>query len=120
LLTFVHLVIISFNLFGWLWVKTRKAHLIVAGLTLGSWFILGIWLGWGYCPSTDWQWDIKTKLGETNLPDSFVKYFADKVTGNDIPASLVNRITLLSFLVAITLSVYINFLRKKKSMIFKG
>ena len=114
LLTIAHLSIIVFNLFGWIWVKTRKTHLIVAGLTLVSWFILGIWYGWGYCPFTDWQWDVKEKLGETDLPNSFVKYFADKVTGKDFPAPLIDKVTLISFLVAIACSIYVNFFRKKK------
>jgi hypothetical protein len=116
LLTFAHLAIIIFNLFAWIWVKTRKAHLIVAGITLGSWFILGIWFGWGYCPFTDWQWDVKEKLGETDLPNSFVKYFADKITGKDFPPTLIDRITLISFLIAIACSLYVSFFRKKKRM----
>lgn len=113
--TFLHLAIISFNLFAWIWKKTRRAHLIVAGVTLICWFILGIWYGWGYCPITDWQWQIKEKLGETNLPNSFVKYFADKITGKDLSPTLIDNITLYSFLIAIAFSVYFNFFRKKKN-----
>lgn len=110
--TVLHLLIISFNLFGWLWPKARKVHLVVMGLTLASWFILGIWYGIGYCPITDWQWSIKEKLGETNLPNSFIKYFADKITGNNYSPGLVDRITLISFLVAIAITVYENFFKK--------
>lgn len=112
LLTIVHLSLIGFNLFAWIWPATRKAHLIVAGITLSCWFILGIWFGWGYCPVTEWQWNIKEKLGETNLPNSFIKYFADKITGKDFPPSLVDHITLYLFLTAIIASVYFNFFRK--------
>ena len=110
--TCLHLLIICFNLFGWIWSKTRKLHLVFVGLTLASWFILGIWYGIGYCPITDWQWDVKRKLGETNLPSSFVKYFADKITGNDYPAAFVDRVTLISFLVSIAITLYVNFFRK--------
>ena len=113
--TFLHLAIISFNLFAWIWKKTRRANLIVAGITLVCWFVLGIWYGWGYCPITDWQWQVKEKLGETNLPNSFVKYFADKITGKDLSPTLIDNITLYSFLIAIAFSVYFNFFRKKKS-----
>jgi hypothetical protein len=112
--TLLHLAIISFNLFAWIWVKTRKAHLIVAAVTLGSWFIIGIWYGWGYCFITDWQWQVKEKLGETNLPNSFIKYFADKITGKNFPPSLVDNVTLYLFLTAIAASVYINFFRKRQ------
>src|SRR5215510_14099278 len=113
--TFLHLAIIVFNLFAWIWKKTRRAHLIVAGITLICWFVLGIWYGWGYCPVTDWQWRVKEKLGETNLPNSFVKYFADKITGKDLPPALIDNITLYSFLLAIAFSVYFNFFRKSKN-----
>jgi ABC-type antimicrobial peptide transport system permease subunit len=107
--------LIGFNLFALIWVKMRRAHLIVAGITLACWFILGIWFGWGYCPITEWQWKIKEKLGETNLPNSFIKYFADKITGKNFPPSLVDNMTLGLFLAAIALSVYFNFFRKRKA-----
>lgn len=115
-LTFVHLAFIGFNLFGWIWARTRKAHFITIILTAGSWFILGIWFGMGYCPITDWQWEAKEKLGETNLPDSFIKYFADKITGKDISRSLVDTMTLSLFLAAAMLSVYFNFFRKSRRL----
>lgn len=79
--TALHLIIIGFNLVGWIWRKTRALHFVFVLLTAGSWLILGIWFGLGYCPITDWQWQLKEKLGETNLPNSFIKYFVDKVTG---------------------------------------
>ena len=113
--TFLHLAIIVFNLFVWIWKKTRRAHLIVAGITLVCWFVLGIWYGWGYCPITDWQWKVKERLGETNLPNSFVKYFADKITGKDLSLTLIDNITLYSFLIAIAFSIYLNFFRKRKT-----
>ena len=110
--TILHLLIIGFNLLGWIWPKTRKLHLITLGATAASWFILGIWYGWGYCPITDWQWDVKEKLGETNLPASFIKYFADKITGKDLSETLVEKVTLFSFILIIVVTVYINFIAK--------
>ena len=92
--------------------KTRKLHLITLGATAASWFILGIWYGWGYCPITDWQWDVKEKLGETNLPASFIKYFADKIAGKDLSESLVEKVTLFSFILIIGVTVYVNFIAK--------
>ena len=109
----LHLVLMGFNLFGWIWRKARKAHLITAGITLASWFVLGIWYGWGYCPLTDWHWEVKRQLGEQHLPNSFVKYFADKITGLNISPAVVDGWTLGLFLAAIVLSVYVNFFRKK-------
>src|SRR2546421_4130657 len=112
--SFLHLSLTAFNLLGWIWPGTRKAHLVTVGVTAASWFILGIWYGWGYCLLTDWQWRIKEKLGETNLPSSFIKYFADKVSGQNTDPSLVNAVTLTCFLLSILISLYVNFFMKKK------
>ena len=110
-LTLFHLVIIGFNLFGWIW--KPKLHLILVLLTAGCWFILGIWFGWGYCPITDWEWQIKEKLGEQNLPNSFIEYYADKISGQNINSSLIDALTAGCFFIAAILSVYLNFFRRK-------
>lgn len=114
-LTFVHLAIIGFNLFGWIWPATRKAHFICIMATAVSWFLLGIWFGMGYCPVTDWQWRVKEQLGEHDLPASFIKYYADKISGKNISSSLVDFVTAISFAVAAFLSVYVNFIKKRKT-----
>jgi len=115
--TITHLSLVLFNLTGWIWKKTRKAHLFVLLLTTASWFLLGIWYGWGYCPLTDWHWDVKEKLGARNLPNSFIKYAADGISGKDIPASLVDNVVLFSLLAVLLASLYVNFfIRKKKDL----
>ncbi len=113
LLTILHLIIIGFNLLGWIFKSTRKIHFWFTMLTLSCWIILGIWFGFGYCPITDWQWHIKTQLGEQNLPDSFVKYFADQLMGTSINSDLVDALTLSLFLVAIVCSIKLNFFNKE-------
>ena len=110
----VHFVLIAFNLTGWIWPATRRLHLAVLSITAASWFVLGIWYGWGYCPLTDWHWQVKRELGETGLPNSFIKYYADKVTGKDIPASIVDGVTLGCLIFAVAASVYVNLFRKKR------
>jgi hypothetical protein len=114
LLTLVHFIIIGFNLFGWIWQSTRKLHFICILLTACSWFILGIWFGIGYCPITDWQWQIKEKLGEYQLPGSFIKYYVDKISGKSASASLIDILTAICFSFAALLSVYVNFIKKRK------
>jgi hypothetical protein len=115
LLTLFHLIIIGFNLFGWIWQSTRKLHFICIILTAACWFVLGIWMGWGYCPVTDLEWHIKEKLGEHNLPGSFIKYYADKISGVPISAPLIDTLTAACFFLAALLSVYVNFFKKKSS-----
>ena len=59
-------------------------------LTLFSWFGLGWFYGFGYCPSTDWHWQIKEAMGETGLPNSFIKYYMDRLTGKDWDPDLLD------------------------------
>jgi hypothetical protein len=113
-LTFIHLIIIGFNLFGWIWPATRKMHFICVLATAASWLLLGLWFGVGYCPVTDWQWQVKVQLGEHDLPASFIKYYADKITGKNISSSFVDLITAICFAVAALLSVYVNFIKKNR------
>lgn len=113
LLTIIHLFVIGFNLLGWIWKPTRKLHFYFAMTTLFCWVVLGIWYGLGYCPITDWQWNIKTQLGEQNLPASFIKYFVDKLTGLNVNSNLIDFCTALFFLLAIIASTKVNFFTKK-------
>jgi hypothetical protein len=115
LLTILHFVIVLFNLFGWIPVYTRRIHLISIILTAASWFLLGIWYGMGYCPITEWQWQIKEKLGEVNLPDSFIKYYGDKITGSNLDTGFINTLTAVCFGVSAILSLYVNFFKSKKA-----
>ncbi len=110
--TFLHLFIIGFNLLGWAFKSTRKIHLFVVSATVASWFILGIWYGIGYCPITDWQWQVKEELGERNLPNSFIKYFADKMSGLNIDAGLIDILTAAGFAIAVLMTCYVNFIKK--------
>lgn len=104
-----HSSLILFNLFGWIWRKTRIFNFITLVLTGASWLFLGLIYGTlGYCPLTDWHFSILTKLGETDLPDSYIKYMIDRITGLNISASLVDKVTLYAFLAALTLSVFFN------------
>ncbi len=113
LLSIVHLSFIVFNLFAWIPKITRKAHFISVVITAASWFLLGIWFGIGYCPFTDWQWQVKEKLGERNLPVNFIEYFAEKITGIDFDPQFINNIIAISFAVVTLLSVCIISTKRK-------
>lgn len=110
-----HLILIGFNLFGWLFTRTRKLHLAAILLTFFSWLVLGQWYGIGYCPLTDREWQVKERLGERNLPDSFIKYLLDHVSGVDFDPGIINILTGVCFGLAAMLSVILNVrdLRKK-------
>ena len=103
-----HGILTLFNLTGWAWRRTRRIHLITIGLTILSWFGLGIFYGWGYCPCTEWHWQVKYKLGNTDLPYSYVKYYMDKITGISWDALLVDVSVVVLGLLAFALSGYFN------------
>ncbi len=107
-LTIFHTTFVVFVLSGWAFRRLRKVHLAAIGLTAGAWLILGIWYGIGYCPLTDWHWDIKRSLGERNLPYSFVKYIADKITGLNIDTSLIDWATALGLIFGAVMSIVKN------------
>ena len=99
---------IVFLLLGWMWKKTRLASLIIIVLTAFSWFILGIWYGYGYCPSTDWHWQVRAKLGFHDLPSSYTKFLIDTFTGWDVSQQTVDIVTLILLVLALGASLYLN------------
>ncbi len=100
-----HCLLILFNLFGWIWPKTRKLHRISLGLTVFSWLVPGIWYGFGYCFLTDWHWDIKEKLGHTGLPASFNTWLF-RQAGIHLEPHTVDIITVVSLVVVVLIAIY--------------
>jgi hypothetical protein len=112
-----HTALTLFNLFGWIIKKTRRINLYTLLATGASWFLLGIFYGIGYCPLTDWHFEVLRRLGHYNLPYSYIKYLYDRITGSDINAQLVDVLTGVLFSIAFVLSLVLNLrdlMRKKK------
>ena len=107
--TVFHTFVILFNLFGWIWKCTRKANLICILLTAGSWLILGIFYGLGYCPLTDWHFDVLERLGHTELPSSYISFLVNRLTGLHPDQGLVDAVTVWGLVVALAASVFMNF-----------
>ena len=103
-----HILIICFTLTGWAFRKTRKIHLLVVILTLGSWIGLGFFYGWGYCFWTDWHWSVRDRLGIPH-PASYLKLFADTITNKEWNATTIDFITAISFVLVILLTLVVNF-----------
>lgn len=114
LLYTIHILVILANSFLWIWKRTRKIHLVIISLTGFSWFVMGIWYGWGYCFLTDWEWDIKRRMGESGLPNSFIHYWVNESMGLDISTGTLDILTVLVFAVAFILSVILNWHDLKK------
>lgn len=98
-LTVFHLTFVVFVLIGWIFPSTRKAHVTALLLTIIAWMLLGLYKGViGYCPLTDWHWDVKRALGETVLPGSFIEYMVEKITGINFSKVLIDSVTALGLL----------------------
>ena len=110
-----HTALILFNLFGWLFAKTRKLHFYSLLLMLFSWIILGFWKGFGYCFLTDWHYSIMRELGERDLPSSYISLLVQKLSGWLPDNLLVDLVTVSLTAVALACSVYVNFIKQKKS-----
>lgn len=109
-----HTAWILFNLFGWIWAQTRRWNLATLLLTAFSWFVLGIWYGFGYCPCTHWHWLVRRELGYTEMPQSYIKFLIQELTGLSLDAALVDAGTAVFFFVALLISLYVNFRDFKK------
>ncbi|HLN54247.1 MAG TPA: DUF2784 family protein [Lentimicrobium sp.] len=111
-----HLCIVIFNLTGWIWKRTRKANLLLLLLTGGSWFGLGIIYGFGYCPFTDWHWQVLDHLGDMPKETSYMQYMLSRVFSIHLSTRVVDLGTLISYIAALWISVILNirdFRRKK-------
>lgn len=106
-----HTSLILFNVFGWLVPRWRFANFISLSLTAFSWFILGIWFGWGYCICTDWHWQIRDMLGYSNMSSSYIHFLILELTNIEMSAKLVDAYTAIVFFAAFLISIYLN-LRK--------
>ncbi|MBX7259042.1 MAG: DUF2784 domain-containing protein [Candidatus Hydrogenedentes bacterium] len=103
-----HSALIVFVAFGWVWKRTRRIHLATVGVVGLSWFGLGLIYGLGFCPCTEWHWRVRERLGDTLLPNSYIKFLLDTLTGLDWNAAVVDGSTFCVFLIATLLSVLLN------------
>lgn len=112
-----HTVLILFNLLGWIWKSTRRWNLATLLITAFSWFILGIWYGFSYCPCTEWHWQVRQKLGYTDMPNSYIKFLIEQLTGVDLSAVLVDTATAILFFLVLVISIYVNYRNFEKKAI---
>lgn len=103
-----HTILIIFNLFGWLAPRMRKFNLISLLLTFGSWLILGLWKGWGYCFLTDWHYKILKALGERDIPSSYIAFLVKKLSGQTPNAEMVDIFTVSLAILALSCSLWTN------------
>lgn len=76
-----HTLLVGFNMFGWIWKRTRVWHAVAMGLTSFSWFVMGIYYGWGYCLCTDWQFQIRERLGYEDSATTYIQLLTETFLG---------------------------------------
>jgi hypothetical protein len=111
-----HTAFTLFNMVGWIFPRTRRLHLITLSLTALSWFVLGIWYGWGYCACTDWHWAVRERMGYEDRSNSYIHFLLYKLTRSNLDPKLVENATLIIFLLSFALAIafYIRDRRRKK------
>ena len=120
LLNFFHLAIVFFLVFGWISVRTRNLHRFAVGVTILLWVAVAELMGkkLGYCPVTDWHWDVKRLRGETDLPPSYIDYSLQKI-GVHLPPERADQIVMVVFgvIVVLTLALWVRERRQKPEFI---
>lgn len=76
-----HTLLIVLNLVGWAFRRTRVLHLVSMAATAFSWFGLGLFYGWGYCPCTDWHFRVRRALGYDDGESNYIQLLAQLVPG---------------------------------------
>jgi len=104
----IHLAIIFFVMFAWLFPALRLAHLVLILLTLGSWFILGRWFGRGYCPVSDWHWKAKAALGEQRPGGTYIHTVLQQLSGRDLNAGTVDKVVVMVTFALAAISLALN------------
>lgn len=92
-----HVVLVLFNMFGWIWKSTRVLHLITMGLTSFSWFALGAIYGWGYCFCTDYHAEVLRQLGSPDANITFIQLMFKRLLGLSVSQERADWIAFFVF-----------------------
>ncbi len=113
---FLHSCIVLFNVFGWMWRRTRRANLVLLLLTLASWLLMGAIYGVGYCVCTDLHFRVRRALGYHDLGDSYLSFLVWKVTGYLPSDHLVRIVSGTVFCFCLVISLWLNWRDRKDSI----
>ncbi len=103
-----HVALIFFNLFGWIVPALRKWNLTTLLLTAFSWFVLGIFYGFGYCFLTDWHWQVRERLGYKTESNSYIHFLLTELTPFSLSENTVDVFTAIFFFAALAASFCVN------------
>lgn len=104
----VHIAIILFCVIGWLLPPARPWHLLLCAMIFSSWYLLGVWKGWGYCLVTDLQWRLSRRMGEQLPPYGYVPMLWQRITGRTADVQRVDQVTEWVFYCCAIASLWVN------------
>jgi len=104
----LHIAVIIFVIVGWIFTPLRLFHLIFILLMLASWFLLGHWLGAGYCPLTDWHWKIKSVFNQHQPSTPYISFLLQSIFKNKLSTVTVNKAVLISTMSLLLISLIAN------------
>ena len=110
----VHTSWIAFNCLGWMWKCTRPWQVGTVSLTALSWFGLGLWFGWGYCPCTDWHWQVRARLGFSD-PPSYIQLLIREAAGIDLDPGAADALAVVTLAGAALLGVTLTIRDRRRS-----
>jgi hypothetical protein len=96
-LTGLHVLVVVGFVFLWIPRSTARFHGWLVLCIAFSWLGLGAWKGFGYCVLTDLDWRVKHARGIRHLPNSFLKYAGDFLTGENLRPATVDTIAAITF-----------------------
>jgi hypothetical protein len=114
-----HTLWIAFTSLGWIWRRTRPWQLATVSLTALSWFGLGVWYGWGYCPCTDWHWQVRARLGHHD-PPSYIQLLIQTLIGIEVATDLANTLAVVVLVGAATLGVMLTIRDRRAARVRRG
>jgi Protein of Unknown function (DUF2784) len=106
LLALTHVLVVLAFVLLWIPRSTARVHGWLVVLTAASWLGLGLWKGLGYCFLTDLEWRVKRARGIVGLPNSFLKYAADFVTGQNLPPRTVDAVAGATFIAGCGIALF--------------
>lgn len=105
-LNVLHAAIVLLLVFGWMSLRTRRLHRFAVCVVAFCWIAIGGYFGrMGYCPLTDWHWQVKRLRGEKNLTPSYIDYHLRKI-GLYFDPNLVDLGVMIIFGVIALITLY--------------
>ncbi|MBK9356251.1 MAG: DUF2784 family protein [Bacteroidales bacterium] len=105
ILNITHILLMLFIMTGWIFRRSRMIHLLVVLLTGFSWIVFINSKEIGYCILTDWQWQVLGRMGRTNLPETYIQYLYELLSGDSMLKATSRNITRSVWIFSLSVSM---------------